>query len=181
VFSLARSLVPDAQVPRDASTLRPLVVDEESTPDARVAMQITNKWQRLGASLDDVAALAHRLAGAHDMRFVCAAREREYAWSFTAASGFAVEFFEDLRPWKSAIAAARAIVAPDSGAAHVAGMTGTPAVTCFEAQHFALQISRWAPWAAPYRAIKIDGSWVMVAADALGELLTDSRRISYTG
>jgi ADP-heptose:LPS heptosyltransferase len=181
VFSLARSIVPDAQAPRDPHVLRPLVLDSEPQPDSRVAMQITDKWQRLGASLDDVVDLARRVADVHEVRFLCAAREHEYATHFTAAAGFAVEFFDDLRPWKSALAASRAIVAPDSGAAHVAGMTGTPVVSCFSAEHFALQTSRWSPWAAPYRAVKIEDRWPIVAADALGELITGSQRISYTG
>jgi ADP-heptose:LPS heptosyltransferase len=181
VFSLARSIMPDAQAPRDSSELRRLVIDDEPVPDRRIAMQITDKWQRLGAPLHDVVALARRLSETYAVRFVAAAREREYASQFAAQSGFPVEFFEELPPWKAALAASRAIVAPDSGAAHVAGMTGTPVVVCFAAAGFALQTSRWAPWATPYRAVKMDGSWVLVAADALGELLTGTRRISYTG
>lgn len=181
VFSLARSIVPDEQPPRDPQVLRPLVLDREPQPNTRVAMQITDKWQRLGASLDDVADLARRVSNRHEMRYLCAAREHEYATRFTAATGYAVEFFDDLRPWKSALAASRAIVAPDSGAAHVAGMTGTPVVSCFSAEHFGLQTSRWSPWAAPYRAVKIEDRWPIVASDALGELLTGSQRISYTG
>jgi ADP-heptose:LPS heptosyltransferase len=181
MFSLARSIVPDAQPPRDAHALRPLVIDDEPQADRRVAMQVTAKWQRLGASLQDVAALARQIAGKHDLRFVSASAERDYAQTFIDAGGFDVEFFDDLRPWKSAIAGSRAVVAPDSGAAHVAGMTGTPVVSCFAAEHFALQTSRWSPWAAPYRAVKIDGAWPLVAADALDELLTGSRHISYTG
>lgn len=181
VFSLARWILPEVQAPRDSQLLRPLVIDEEPEPDRRIAMQITDKWQRLGASLDDVAALAKRLVSGYEVRFFGAMREREYASNFTAATGYAVEFFEDLRPWKSAIAAAHAIVAPDSGAAHVAGMTGTPVVACFAAEHFALQSSRWSPWAAPHRIVKMEGPWPIVADDAVGELLTGSRRISYTG
>jgi ADP-heptose:LPS heptosyltransferase len=161
--------------------LRRLVIDEEPAPDPRVAMQITDKWHRLGAPLESVVELARRIAQMREVRFLCAAREREYGARFSAESGFPVEFFEHLPPWKTALAAARAIVAPDSGAAHIAGMTGTPVVVCFAATDFALQISRWSPWAAPYRAVKIDGSWPLIAADALGALLSGSQRISYTG
>jgi hypothetical protein len=60
-------------------------------------------------------------------------------------------------------------------------MTGTPVAVCFAAEDFALQTARWTPWAAPYRAVKMDGSWPLVAVDALGELLTGTPSISYTG
>jgi ADP-heptose:LPS heptosyltransferase len=181
VFSLARSILPDVQAPRDAAVLRPLVIDEEPAPDPRIAMQISDKWERLGAPLETVVELARRLNDFGGGRFLSAAAEAAYASRFSAQSGFEVEYFEQLGPWKSAIASARAILAPDSGAAHVAGMTGTPVAVCFEPTHFALQTARWSPWAAPYRAVKIEGAWPIVAVDALGELVSGSRRISYTG
>lgn len=181
VFSLARSIIPDAHAPRDPHVLRPLVLDAEPAADERIAMQITNKWERLGASFESVVDLAQRLRSASSVRFLCSADEAAYGKRFAECGNFAVEFFEEIAPWKSAIAASRALVAPDSGAAHVAGMTGTPVVVCFAAADFALQTARWSPWAAPYRAVKLEGAWPLVAADAAGEVLSDSRGISYTG
>lgn len=181
VFSLARTMLDEFEPPRDARVLRPLVIDDEPQPDPRVAFQITDKWTRLGASPDDVAVLAQRIAANRDVRFIAAAREAAYAAEFERASGARVETFETLAPWKSAIAAARALVAPDSGAVHVAGMIGTPVVACFAAAEFALQSRRWAPWAAPHRVLGMEASWPLVAADALEDLLTGSPRFSYTG
>jgi ADP-heptose:LPS heptosyltransferase len=181
VFKLARAIVGEFEPPRDPRVLRPLVVDDEPQPDDRIAFQVTDKWQRLGASLEDVAQLARRIAQRRAVRFISAGREASYAQAFAQAVSAPVETFETLAPWKSAIAAARAIVAPDSGAVHVAGMVGTPTVSCFAAAEFALQSRRWSPWAAPHRMLAMEASWSLVAADALEDLLRDSAQFSYTG
>lgn len=181
VFSLARAVVDEPEPVRDPRELRPLVIDDEPAPDARVAFQVTDKWERLGASLDDVSELAQRAAREHAIRFIASEREAAYASAFQEKTGTPVELFDSLAPWKSGIAAARAIVAPDSGAVHVAGMVGTPVVSCFSPQAFALQSRRWAPWAAPHRIVRMDGAWPLVAADALDDLLSGRAPFSYTG
>ena len=181
VFSLARALVDEFEPPHDARVLRQYVIDEEPPADERIAFQVTDKWERLGASLEDVVGLARRIGERRVVRFIAAQREGTYADAFSQSAGVPVERFESLVLWKQAVAAARALVAPDSGAVHVAGMTGTPVVACFSAEHFALQSRRWAPWAAPHRVVSLEASWPLVAADALEDLLTDSARFSYTG
>lgn len=181
VFSLARTIVDDFEPPRDARILRPLVIDDEPAPDDRIAFQVTDKWQRLGASIEDVVEIARRITSRHGVRFIAAEHEAAYVEDFSRAAGAHVESFATLAPWKSSIAAARALVAPDSGAVHVAGMVGTPVVSCFAPQSFALQSRRWSPWAAAHRIIRMDDSWPLVAADALEDLLRDSAPFSYTG
>ena len=180
-FSLARRIVDDYEPPRDPRILRPLVLDDEPPADERVLFQVTDKWLRLGAPAEDVADLARLVASRHPVRFVASQNEAVYAAAFTEAAGFHVETFADLHPWKDAIGAARAVLAPDSGAAHVAGMVGTPVVSCFAPSNFALQSRRWSPWAAPHRVIAMESAWPLVAADALEDLLRDSHRFSYTG
>jgi ADP-heptose:LPS heptosyltransferase len=179
-FELAQSLLPGEQPSRDPSILRQYVLDSQPQRDDRVAVQITDKWERLGVALDDVVDLARRLASSYDVRWISASNERAFGARFNAATGFDVEYFEQLAPWKEAIGASRALVAPDSGAVHIAGMIGTPVVTCFASAHFDLQTARWAPWAAPYSAIKIQEQWPLVAFDALGELFS-SPSSSYKG
>jgi ADP-heptose:LPS heptosyltransferase len=181
VFSLARTILDGTEAPRDARVLRPYVIDDEPAADERIAFQVTDKWQRLGGSLDDVVALAQRLAARRHLRFIAAQHEGTYASEFARASGFTVERFATLAPWKNGIAAARALVAPDSGAVHVAGMVGTPVVSCFARNAFALQAKRWAPWAAPHRIVCLADAWPLVAADALEDLLSGSPQFSYTG
>jgi ADP-heptose:LPS heptosyltransferase len=181
VFSLARRITGDFEPPKDPRVLRPLVIDDEPSPDDRIAFQVTDKWQRLGATLEDVVDFAKRIAQRRDLRFIAAAQEDDYAQAFARAAGVSIDSFQTPAPWKNAIAAARAIVAPDSGAVHVAGMIGTPVVSCFAPSDFALQSRRWAPWAAPHRVLAMEASWPLVAADALEDLLRDSAQFSYTG
>lgn len=181
VFKLARTLVPEPEPSRDARLLRQYVIDDEPQADARIAFQVTDKWQRLGAPMHQVADLVHRITARHGVRFIAAEQEAAYVSAFTQATSQRVETFADLAPWKSAIAAARAVVAPDSGAAHVAGMVGTPVVSCFAREAFALQSKRWAPWAAPHRVLPMEEAWSMIAADALEDLLSGSPQFSYTG
>jgi ADP-heptose:LPS heptosyltransferase len=181
VYSLARGIVPDAQAPRDSALLRPLVIDEEPPSDSRAAMQITSKWERLGATRAQVLDLARRIRERVNVRFFCAQSEAQYGESIAAEGALHVEYFDALAPWKAAIASVRAIVAPDSGAVHVAGMTGTPVAACFASADFALQTARWAPWAAPYETVKMEGAWPIVAVDAFTELLEGTPQRSYTG
>lgn len=158
LFELGRPLLGASASPsRDPARLRPLVLAREPAPDPRIAFQVTDKWERLGIAFDDVVACARALG---DARFIASSSERPYADRFAAATGADVERFATLEPWKEAIAAARALVAPDSGALHVAGMTGTPAVAVFPPQtQLALQTARWHPWAAPYRIVEARDGW----------------------
>jgi ADP-heptose:LPS heptosyltransferase len=180
LFTLGGDIVGDLQPSRDATILRRFVVDAAPAPDERIVMQITAKWDRLGASIRDVVDLASRLKQRHAMRFVAAENERDYAQRFAAQADVTVEYFTELAPWKNAIASAKALVAPDSGAVHVAGMTGTPVVAVFAAAHFALQTGRWSPWAAPYRVVKIENGWPISAENALEDLVRDKPAI-HTG
>ena len=168
LFRLGGSLLgPDAAPTRDASRLRPLVLDRDPDPDARIAFQVTDKWERLGIAFDAVVALAR---GLPSVRALASVREADYADAFTGATGIAVERFSSLAPWKDAIAAARALVAPDSGALHVAGMVGTPTAAVFPpTRDLALQSARWSPWAAPSRIVVASNGWTDRAAAALAE------------
>jgi ADP-heptose:LPS heptosyltransferase len=181
LFKLAQAIVNEPEPARDARVLRPLVLDEEPQPDQRVAFQVTRKWERLGVTLEDVVQLARAAGRRHELRYLASAREAAYAQAFARASSVQIEFFETLAPWKSAIASAQALVAPDSGAAHVAGMTGTPVVVCFADEKFDLQTARWSPWAARHRIVRIERGFAPIAADALDDLISGSRAFSYKG
>ncbi len=169
LFELGRSLLePDATPTRDLAQLRPMVLDCEPTPDARVAFQVTDKWERLGIAFDDIVASATAMPAA---RYIAASSEREYAQRFATAVGTNVEYFDTLESWKETIAASRALVAPDSGALHVAGMTGTPTIAIFPPQpNLALQTARWHPWAASYRIVEATSGWPIKANHALHDL-----------
>jgi ADP-heptose:LPS heptosyltransferase len=172
LFQLGNGLISQTAPTRDAARLRPLIVASDPAPDTRVAFQVTDKWQRLGISLDDVAAAFTSAGEKTTANPIAAAAEYEYADAFERRTGIHVERSTGVEAWKNAIASHRAIVAPDSGALHVAGIAGTPAVAVFPNDAaFDLQVARWHPWAAPYRAIRADSGWPQRIGNALGELL----------
>jgi ADP-heptose:LPS heptosyltransferase len=176
LFALGSKLLGAGAAPtRDARRLRPLVLENQPQADTRVAVQITDKWERLGIAFEQVVEVLEgigALVGVSHLRLMAATNERPYADRITRATGLEVERFASTQPWMTAIAASPALVAPDSGALHVAGMVGTPIVAVFPpARDYALQVARWAPWAAPHRIVRAERGWPKRAADALAQLL----------
>jgi ADP-heptose:LPS heptosyltransferase len=172
LFRLVASLTGDAAPSRDARELRPLVLDAEPLPDARIAVQLTDKWARLDIARDDVDALLRALQNAGPLRIIAARKEAPYAQPIAQTAGLHVDYFDGMDDWKAAVAAARVLVAPDSGAIHLAGTLGTPVVAVFPPQHaFDAQVARWAPWASPQRIVRAGESWPQFAAQATAELL----------
>lgn len=172
LFRLAASLTGEREPTHDLARLRPLVLEAEPAPDDRVAVQITDKWERLGIPIERVVDLVRRLAAAGNLRLLSSRDESEYGERVTRATGLAVTYFDDLPDWKAAIGAAPAIVTPDSGALHVAGSIGTPVVGVFPVERlYGARVARWAPWAAPHRIVRADDGWPARAADALAQLL----------
>lgn len=60
---------------------------------------------------------------------------------------------ESMSKWLGALGSAGAVITPDTGAAHAAGMLGTPVVDLFEPEGFDAQSRRWKPWASPSRCL----------------------------
>ncbi|HEY6485452.1 MAG TPA: glycosyltransferase family 9 protein [Candidatus Cybelea sp.] len=172
LFRLAAPLLDDAAPTRDLAQLRPLVLDAQPPADDRIAVQVTDKWERLGIGFEEVVELVRRLASAGELNLISSRNEPSYAQRLNEATGIAIEYFDDTATWKAAIAAAPAIVAPDSGALHVAGMVGTPIVAVFPDESlFTARVARWAPWAAPHRVVRARNGWTALATDALAQLL----------
>ncbi len=175
LFRLGEGLVDEPEPTRALERLRPLVIDAPVPADPRIAVQITDKWERLGLTRERVVELLREANALGPLRLVGARSEAAYAREIARETGAGVELFERLEPWKAAIASARALIAPDSGALHVAGMVGTPVVAVFPpSPAFSLQTARWAPWAAPYRIVEGSGDWPARAAAALRELLPET-------
>jgi ADP-heptose:LPS heptosyltransferase len=172
LWQLGAQLVGDTPIPRDPSVLRPLILENDVPRGERIAFQVSDKWERLGIDLEAVVRGLRAAAQVGDVHAIAAASETAYAQRVEVAGGIPVERFGALTPWKEAIANAAAIVSPDSGALHVAGMVGTPTVAVFPpSRDFDLQLARWAPWAAPYRALRAEGNWPDQVGAALNELL----------
>lgn len=172
LFALVAPLVDETAPTRDLARLRSLVLDSQPAPDERVAVQITDKWERLGIAFESVVELVRRVASAGEPHLLASQSESSYARRVEQSTGLPIRYFDTLPAWKSAIAAAPALVAPDSGAMHVAGMTGTPVVGIFPpVPHYSAWVARWAPWAAPHRIVRSDHDWPALASDALAQLL----------
>ena len=171
LFRLVAPLTGDAAPSRDASELRPLILDAQPPPDDRVALQLTDKWARLNIARDDVEGLLRALQATGPLRVIASRGEAAYAEPIAQTAGVPVDYFDNVDEWKAAVAAARVVVAPDSGAIHLAGMVGTPVVAIFRPQRaFDAQVARWSPWASPHRIVRADDGWPQRAAQAIAEL-----------
>ena len=168
LWELGASLVGDAPIPRDASVLRPFVLERDPGRANHAVVQVSDKWERLGIAFGEVVEAIAAAGAVMPLRAIAAQSEGAYADRVAAAANVPIERFASLEPWKEAIAEAAALVAPDSGAVHVAGMTGTPVIAVFPPiADYALQTARWAPWAAPYRLIRASNGWPAAAVQAL--------------
>jgi ADP-heptose:LPS heptosyltransferase len=166
MYRLGAGLVRREAPPADAAMLRPLLTDDRvdgtdvasagtRRPGGSLIVQAGPKWLASGVPAGVQRALFARLAP--HARIVAAPGDAQAVRELT---GIEPETFAGLRPWVEALASARAVVTVDTGAAHVAGMLGTPVVDVFPDAHFAAQVRRWRPWASPYRAFRaseVDG------------------------
>jgi ADP-heptose:LPS heptosyltransferase len=150
LFRLGRGLAtgpPSA----DPERLRPLFARSSGVPArSGVVLQAGSKWGSIGIDAAALRAVAEALEGG-GLRVLAAPAEAEAA---AAALGRPVESFGDLGAWVAALDGAAAVVTPDTGAAHVAGMLGVPVVDVFPDAGFAAQVRRWSPWAAPFVALR---------------------------
>ncbi len=171
LFELGRSLLGDATPTRDLNALRPLLLERTLDRGELVAVQVTQRWERFHVTAEELARFLRGFASEAPVQTFSPAAENDFADTVERASGLRVERFASLEPWKEAIAQARALVAPDSGAIHIAGMLGTPTVALFPPRRrLDLQVARWHPWAAPYRIVRIESDWqarVRAALDTL--------------
>jgi len=178
MWELGEHLVGDRPIPREPSMLRPLILQNDVARGDRIAFQVSDKWERLGIGFDQVVAALRAAQTVGPVQAIASESEARYAQRVADAAGVPIERFVSLYPWKEAIARAAALVAPDSGAIHVAGMVGTPTVAVFPpVRDFMLQIMRWAPWAAPYSALRAEGDWPGKVAEDLQSLLDRSSSI----
>jgi len=186
LFKLGEGLTAETAPPRDAERLRPLVVDGATfdraarrTAEPYVALQLTPKWASLGVTAFRLAGLAQALREIAPLRLLASGAESDevqavgnaLATNVARVDATIFEGEEGMRAWKRAIADAAVLVTPDTGAAHVAGMTGTPSVDIFPDEPLArTQICRWSPWAAPSATlIGGDDATIVTAARRLFE------------
>jgi ADP-heptose:LPS heptosyltransferase len=153
VFRLGDGLHEEPAPTRDPARLRPLVLDSETPRHGRVVVQLSGKFAAHGFDAAAFAALTRALTAAgHDP--LCVADDAAFADDVARRGGPASERPPDLAAWKALLAGARAVVTPDSGAAHVAGMLGVPCLSIFPPVRSAPRDAlRWRPWCGPARVL----------------------------
>jgi ADP-heptose:LPS heptosyltransferase len=163
MYRLAEKLGARDPIPADAAQLRSwLNIATPASPVAgsdAFAMQLAPKLFASGWSPKAAAAIARSALDASPFRrcvFYASANDEGLALAVmehlprnAVESGkFVVAPPTGIAQWLGAIASAGAIVTPDTGAAHAAGMLGVPVVDLFEAERFSQLVRQWRPWAA---------------------------------
>ncbi|GAC1443596.1 MAG: hypothetical protein NVS2B8_11440 [Vulcanimicrobiaceae bacterium] len=176
IFRLGAGLHGELAPTRDIARLRPLVSAATGRRDREdaVMLQIA-RTHREPAGRATFRAIAERVAAIAPATVVASRDDAELATSLATALGLSCRVFDDVAAWRDALACARAVVTPDSGAAHVAGMSGVACVDVFAARpHVAYDVRRWRPWAGPARTLVAGpdpAANAAAVADALASLL----------
>jgi ADP-heptose:LPS heptosyltransferase len=155
LFRLGAGLHGEALPTRNLARLRPLVLDGEPAQHGRVVIQLNAKFVASGIDIATFIGIARALEARYPTLAV--GDDEDFGAAYVARSGLAFQHPASVAEWKALIAGARAVVTPDSGAAHVAGMLGIPAVVLFARGPAAERdAARWRPWAAPARALVVN-------------------------
>jgi len=167
VEALNRLAVPFGAAPLpvdDATSLRLWlsVAQAGAAPATAVGFQIARKLTSGGwgpASLANAYATAWSVSGAGSAVLLAGADDQGLARSVLEHMPSGMREHTHLLPpsgvpqWFGAIARLGALVTPDTGAAHAAGMLGVPVVDLFDGHRFEQLSRQWRPWAAPYRCL----------------------------
>jgi ADP-heptose:LPS heptosyltransferase len=167
LYHLAEPLGAAHPIPREAGALRRWInIDERGALVGGRRTLVVQVSAKLALSGWGPSALAQLLTGAlHATPFV-----RLVLIAASVDQGLARAMLEHLRRgtpqvdatlapceatplWLGALGSAGAIITPDTGAAHAAGMLGVPVVDLFEPDRFEQLSRQWKPWAAPCRCL----------------------------
>ncbi len=166
LYALARALGAESKPIADAAALRAWVNadpagglrDGASTLGIQIARKLaTENWGPAALSALIAAALGGSglarcalLTSEADAQLARAILERMPA-ALTADDVVFLHPPATIGVWLGTIASLAALITPDTGAAHAAGMLGVPVVDLFDSEQFVAQSTRWRPWAAPAR------------------------------
>ena len=147
LFALGAGLHDEPAPTRDVARLAPLVLAGNVPRHDRVVVQASSKYGARGVGADAFAAIVRALAdGGRAVAVAGGGADEEFAGVVARKSGAEHATPAALDAWKRLIGGAPALVTPDSGAAHVAGMLGVPCVDLFAAdRHVAARHPALAP------------------------------------
>ena len=148
----------------DASSLRPWLALEQSddVPEKALAFQVTRKVTSDGwgpVSLAGAYAQAWSMSGSGNVVMLTGDADQGLARSLYEHLPSVMRERTHLMPpssvprWFGVIARLGALVTPDTGAAHAAGMLGVPVVDLFDGDRFDQLSRQWRPWAAAHRCL----------------------------
>ena len=156
LFRLGAGFSEEQEPTRSLARLRPLVIDGEFERHGAIVVQLNAKFISAGIDIAAFAEISRGLA-TRGYSVLAVSDDDVFGTAFAARSAANFIHPSNLTEWKQLIAGARVVVTPDSGASHVAGMLGVPAIVLFPSGARApSNIARWRPWAAPARAVVAD-------------------------
>jgi len=176
----ARSPVPTA--PQDLRTWLHVERSDAARPaDGALAFQITAKWLTGGWAPTSLAQLVSTTVAASGY-------DRVVLLASTQDEGLAFSVKEQMPPsvaridvlaslslprWLGALDCAVALVTPDTGAAHVAGMLGAGVIDLFDEADFDRLSQQWHPWAGSSRCLVKPG-WHSGLEEQLGRQIGEA-------
>ena len=187
LYRLAGALGAIEPVPADPQDLRKWMRVERSDPDraadGALAFQITPKLLTGGWGPTSLARLVSAsmtasgcdkgvlFASAQDDGLACSVMER------MAPSGARIRVLASLSlpRWIGALDSAVALVTPDTGAAHVAGMLGAGVIDLFDEADFDRLSQQWHPWAGTSRCL-VKPAWRSELEERLGRQIGEAVR-----
>jgi ADP-heptose:LPS heptosyltransferase len=148
VFTLGQGLHSETKPTQDVERLRHLFTRNQKPRQNTLTVQITPKWL-IDDAFEPFLVYLKQLARHAELRLIGAASEDAFLAEVEQRSGIGIERHRDIGSWIERIAFSRTLLTPDTGAAHVAGMTGTPVIDIFPSSANAAFRARWRPWASP--------------------------------
>lgn len=185
LYRLAEALGAQAPVPDDPKNLRTWLRVERSdlarAADGALAFQITPKLLTGGWAPTSLALLVSATAttcGCDRIALLASAQDEGLACSVMehmSPSEARVDVLASLSlpHWLGALDRAVALVTPDTGAAHVAGMLGAGVIDLFDEADFDRLSQQWHPWAGASRCL-VKPSWRPELENQLGRHIGDA-------
>ncbi|MBV9149607.1 MAG: hypothetical protein JO024_07065 [Candidatus Eremiobacteraeota bacterium] len=146
MYDLGRSLYAEPRPSRDPQIFAELLVEGPVLRNNVPAVQVTRKWLSRRRDPDLVRHWFAQLSAAQPFEGFCSAEEGTLGELIGKPAGLRMRYFDTVKEWKMAIAAAPYVITPDTGAAHLAGMLAIDCTDIFESDQFELQAARWSPW-----------------------------------
>lgn len=190
LYRLAEALGATSPAPADPASLRAWLrvepSEEARAADAALGIQISPKLLTGGwgpAALAQLVSVMLESSGFDRVELIASAQDESLACAVLehmpqpARSGARAQVLASLSlpRWLGALDSLAALVTPDTGAAHVAGMLGRGVIDLFDEPDFERLSQQWRPWAGESRCI-IKPAWSDDIETRLGRQIGEAAR-----